>query len=105
MHRYAQNETKKEVIISRGMPLATVKTAEVASLLVKRRTSEKSDPGLIDFGDSPIPKEWRKRLRQKLCCRRNVFSLHEGEVGLAKGVEHHICLSDSWLEVSTFSSC
>ncbi|KAL6470660.1 hypothetical protein MHYP_G00217790 [Metynnis hypsauchen] len=38
--------------------------------------------------------EWKERLRKKICSRRQVFSLHEWEVGLAKGVEHHIRLSD-----------
>uniref|UniRef100_A0A669BQ97 Gypsy retrotransposon integrase-like protein 1 n=1 Tax=Oreochromis niloticus TaxID=8128 RepID=A0A669BQ97_ORENI len=56
--------------------------------------TEKIDPNLFDFGDSPIPEEWKSRLRQKLAERRNVFSKHEWDVGLAKGVEHHIRLHD-----------
>ncbi len=56
---------------------------------------EEIDPNLIDFGDSPVPVEWKNRLRQKLMQKRNVFSLHEWEVGLAKGVEHCIRLADT----------
>ncbi|KAI3374517.1 hypothetical protein L3Q82_021004 [Scortum barcoo] len=52
------------------------------------------DPQLIQFGDSPIPQQWKDRLRQKLCERASVFSLHEWDVGLARDVEHHIRLSD-----------
>lgn len=52
------------------------------------------DTNLIDFGDSPVPGEWKVRLRQKLATRAHVFSTHEWDVGLAKGVEHHIRLSD-----------
>lgn len=52
------------------------------------------DPELIQFGDSPIPQQWKDRLRKKLCERVNVFSLHEWDVGLAKDVEHHIRLTD-----------
>lgn len=52
------------------------------------------DPELIQFGDSPIPQQWKDRLRKKLCERANVFSLHEWDVGLARDVEHHIRLTD-----------
>ncbi len=52
------------------------------------------DPQLIQFGDSPISPQWKARLRQKLCERANVFSLHEWDVGLAKDVEHHIRMTD-----------
>ncbi|KAL2081551.1 hypothetical protein ACEWY4_023404 [Coilia grayii] len=89
-----QNETRKEVTILKGTPLGTVQAADLASLVVKSQKVEEVDPNLIGFGDSPIPREWKERLKKKLCCRRNVFSLHEWEVGLAKGVEHNIRLSD-----------
>ncbi|XP_062372262.1 retrovirus-related Pol polyprotein from transposon 412 isoform X1 [Sardina pilchardus] len=89
-----QNETKREVTILKGMPLGKVQPADLASSPVRSEMSGEMDPSLIDFGDSPIPNEWRERLRRKLCRRRNVFSLHEWEVGLAKGVEHNIRLSD-----------
>ncbi len=52
------------------------------------------NPELFQFGNSPIPEVWKKRLRQKLAEKGNVFSLKEWDVGLAKGVEHHIKLSD-----------
>ena len=53
------------------------------------------DETLFDFGESPIPAVWRKRLRQTLSERGNAFSLDEWDVGLAKVVEHHIRLSDT----------
>ena len=89
-----QNETKREITIPQGTPLGTVQSAHFASPIVKGKNIEELDPNLIDFGDSSIPNEWKERLRGKLCRRRNVFSLHEWEVGLAKGVEHNICLTD-----------
>ncbi|XP_048108990.1 uncharacterized protein LOC125300872 [Alosa alosa] len=89
-----QNETKKEITIPRGTPLGTVQSADLASPIVRSQNTEELDPNLIDFGDSPIPNEWKDRLRGKLCQRRNVFSLREWEVGLAKGVEHNIRLTD-----------
>lgn len=54
-----------------------------------------TDPCLFHFGDSPIPKYCKDRLSQKLSERPNDFSLHEWDVGSAKGVEHHIRLSDN----------
>ncbi|KAL7839427.1 hypothetical protein SRHO_G00260850 [Serrasalmus rhombeus] len=89
-----QNETKKEITIPRGTPLDIVQSADLASPIVKSKNTAELDPNLIDFGDSPIPNEWKERLSRKLCRRRNVFSLHEWEVGLAKGVEHNIRLTD-----------
>lgn len=53
------------------------------------------DPELFDFGESPVPSEWKIRLQQKLAEKRHVFSLSEWDVGLAKDVEHRIRLSDS----------
>ena len=51
---------------------------------------------MINFGDSPIPTEWKTRLCEKLSKRSHVFSTEEWDVGLAKGVEPHIRLSDAW---------
>ena len=89
-----QNESKKEVRIPSGTPLGKVQVADLAISPGTGEISREMDPSQIDFGDSPIPREWRERLTQKLCRRRKVFSLHEWEVGLAKGVEHRIRLSD-----------
>ncbi|XP_067235363.1 uncharacterized protein [Chanodichthys erythropterus] len=90
-----QNETKREVIIPEGALLGNVQVADMAVPPARVSKSEEIDPSLFDFGDSPIPVEWKERLRQKLMQKRNVFSLHEWEVGLAKGVEHCIRLSDT----------
>ena len=77
-----------------GTPLGKVQVADLASSPVTGEIPGEMDPSQIDLGDSPIPREWRERLTQKLCRRRKVFSLHEWEVGLAQGVEHRIRLSD-----------
>lgn len=49
----------------------------------------------FNFGDSPIPERWKQHLCEALAARRDVFSLHEWDVGLAYRVEHNIRLSDS----------
>uniref|UniRef100_A0A8C2FI69 Gypsy retrotransposon integrase-like protein 1 n=1 Tax=Cyprinus carpio TaxID=7962 RepID=A0A8C2FI69_CYPCA len=90
------NESKRTTVVPVGTvvgylylidPVNPVGEADVAS--------EEFDPNLINFGDSPMPESWKERLRQKLSQRAGVFSLHEWDVGLAKGVEHPIRLSDS----------
>ncbi|KAJ8345313.1 hypothetical protein SKAU_G00295060 [Synaphobranchus kaupii] len=70
-------------------------TVTVAQRTDPLKSEEVIDPDLFDFGDSPIPGPWKKRLSHKLAERRNAFSLHEWDVGLAKNVEHHIRLSDA----------
>ncbi len=90
-----QNETKREVTLPEGTLLGNMQVADMAVPPAKESMLEEMDPNLIDFGDSPVPVEWKNRLRQKLMQKRNVFSLHEWEVGLAKGVEHCIRLADT----------
>jgi len=45
------------------------------------------DQNLIDFGYFLVPEVWNVRLRQKLANQAHVFSTHEWDVVLAKGVE------------------
>lgn len=91
-----QNESKKTTSIPVGTVIAEMRAVDtVIPIQPHDLSSEVLDPGLFNFGDSPIPEEWKDRLRQKLAKRRNVFSLHEWDVGLAKGVEHHIRLHDT----------
>lgn len=94
------NESAREMVIPVGTVVGTLcltdqvmppSQAELATV----GKSAVFDSRLINFGDSPIPEQWKSRLRQKLSERANVFSLHEWDVGLAKGVEHQIRLSDS----------
>lgn len=90
-----QNESKKTTSIPVGTVVAEMYAVDtVTPLQPSDHTAETIDPSLFSFGDSPIPEEWKKRLQQRLAERRNVFSLHEWDVGRAQGVEHHIRLHD-----------
>ncbi|XP_056457197.1 uncharacterized protein LOC130391037 [Gadus chalcogrammus] len=90
-----QNESKKTTSIPVGTVVAEMYAVDtVTPVRPSDLTAETIDPSLFNFGDSPIPKGWKSQLQQKLAERRNVFSLHEWEVGRAKGVEHHIRLHD-----------
>lgn len=91
-----QNESMKEVTIPVGTVLGYLYLANPVSLSSVSETCDKViDPKLFNFGDSPIPEEWKERLQRKLSKRTKVFSLQEWDVGLAKEVEHNIRLSDS----------
>lgn len=91
-----RNESLKATSIPMGTVIAHLRIADMVTEVPnpKSKTSPKIDSSLFDFGDSPIPNEWKDRLKQKLSERPNVFSTEEWDVGLAKGVEHHIRLTD-----------
>ncbi|KAJ8375794.1 hypothetical protein SKAU_G00063740 [Synaphobranchus kaupii] len=96
------NESVRDTVIPVGTVMGHLCSADpvMSALWPKTEletevTSPEFDPRLINFGDSPIPEQWKDRLRQKLSERASVFSLHEWDVGLAKGVEHDIRLADS----------
>lgn len=90
-----QSELLKNATIPVGTVLGHLCIADVTAVSSQQPTSEEFDASSIKFGKSPVHEEWKTRLRQKLSERADVFSLHELNVGLAKGVEHTIRLSDS----------
>lgn len=48
----------------------------------------------FDFGSSPIPEEWKRRVNKKLNTFSDVFSHHDLDFGHATKVQHHINLKD-----------
>lgn len=48
----------------------------------------------FDFGDSPLPLEWKTRITKTLNSYSDVFSHHELDFGHATKVKHHIRLKD-----------
>lgn len=91
-----KNESIKPKSIPKGTIVAYIYKANLVTELHKDKESCRTiDPGLFDFGDSPIPSAWKERLARKLSEKAGVFSLEEWDVGLARGVEHTIRLSDS----------
>ncbi|KAJ8348558.1 hypothetical protein SKAU_G00271470 [Synaphobranchus kaupii] len=90
-----QNESLTETVITVGTVIGHMYLTDAVTSLTPSKTGETEfDANLINFGDSPVSEEWKERLRQKLSTRSQVFSLEEWDVGLAKGVEHTIRLSD-----------
>ncbi|CAM4528450.1 unnamed protein product [Lepidochelys olivacea] len=89
------NETSRDIFVKQGQKIADL--FEPESIVKPQYETPVSaiDPAKFDFGDSPVSEDWKDRLRKKLCERSKVFSLHEWDVGCAKGVEHNIRLHDS----------
>ncbi|XP_041963296.1 uncharacterized protein LOC121720890 [Alosa sapidissima] len=91
-----RNESLKVKAIPKGAVVAQIYKADIVTEIQRnRQPSSPIDPNLFDFGDSPISEAWRNRLAKKLSQRTGVFSLDEWDVGLAKGVEHHIRMNDT----------
>ncbi|XP_063075269.1 uncharacterized protein LOC134465509 [Engraulis encrasicolus] len=91
-----KNEGTRETTIPEGTVIGYMYHVDsVTTIPPKGQRSSEFDEKLINFGESPISEQWKSRLRQKLGEKSHVFSMHEWDVGLAKGVQHRIRLSDS----------
>nr|XP_057906640.1 uncharacterized protein LOC131104002 [Doryrhamphus excisus]XP_057906648.1 uncharacterized protein LOC131104002 [Doryrhamphus excisus] len=92
---FVQNESLTETIIPVGTVIGHMYLTDAVTTITPSKTAaQEFDANLIDFGDSPVTEEWKRRLRKKLSTRSSVFSLHEWDVGLAKDVKHTIRMSD-----------
>ena len=58
-------------------------------------TQSSQEPTLnFNFGDSPVPLEWKQRITQQLNNMSEVFAHHDLDFGRTDKVKHHIKLSD-----------
>ncbi len=90
-----QNQSLKETIIPVGTVMGHMYLTESVTVVPPDKSAPSDfDPNLVNFGDSPVPQELKEWLKQKLSQRPNVFSMSELDIGLAKGIEHTIHLSD-----------
>lgn len=62
---------------------------------VTRPSAEQFSQLDVDFGDSPIPSEWKRRIKAKLNLMSDVFSSHDLDFGCTSRVKHHIHLHDN----------
>lgn len=92
-----RNMSSKEVWVKRGTPLAHVFPVSLVPQLTAKQPPEQNTltPASFDFGDSPMPEEAKHRLCEKMMQRKEVFSLHEWDVGCSKSTTHEIRLNDS----------
>lgn len=91
------NESDQDVTIS---PLSTIAELAVSpqilshTVSMKRSSSETSPALKLDFGESPIPPEWKRRITEKLNKIPDVFALSAMDFGCTDKVKHHIKLHD-----------
>ncbi|XP_078787638.1 retrovirus-related Pol polyprotein from transposon 297 [Oryzias latipes] len=89
------NESEKAITL---MPLSTLAEFTVSPLVLSQRVSinvnQEPDQLKFDFGDSPIPSEWKDRVIAKLKQIPEVFSHHDLDFGRTDKVKHHIRLHD-----------
>ncbi|KAK3566560.1 hypothetical protein QTP86_000879, partial [Hemibagrus guttatus] len=91
-----KNECLKETAIPVGAVIGCMYHTEAVTTIPPMETvSSEFDTNMINFGDSPISEQWKNRLCKKLAQKSHVFSMQEWDVGLARGVEHKIRLSDA----------
>lgn len=65
-----------------------------SSLQHSPRDEQQRDNLSFDFGDSPLPAEWRNRITKTLNTYSDVFSQHDLDFGHATKVKHRIKLKD-----------
>lgn len=91
------NETDQDITIA---PLCIIADLSVSPQILshqvsQNQSSDKQPPALtLDFGESPIPPEWKERITSKLRDIPEVFSHHDLDFGCTDKVKHRIKLHD-----------
>lgn len=91
-----RNETKNDITIPPRTVLAKINA--VQQVMGKEHLPNSDGPQTkkmdFDFGDSPLPPEWKDRITAQLNSMPEIFSLHDLDYGHTDKVKHHIRLSD-----------
>lgn len=91
------NETQHDITISPWTVLAEIHA--VQQVVGKETSTDPTTPETkrmeFDFGDSPLPPEWKERITGLLNSMPEVFSQHDMDFGHTSKVKHHINLSDN----------
>ncbi len=82
-----RNESLKQTAIPIGTVIAHLHVMDMVTDAPNPKVESvpAMDPSLFDFSESPIGKEWKERLSQKLAEHSQVFSIEEWDVGWLKG--------------------
>ncbi|CAI5672770.1 unnamed protein product [Oreochromis niloticus] len=101
------NESDHDIVIPAKCTIAEV-SAYQTILLKEHNKTKQSEPSqrtpetpssqeptiTFNFGDSPVPLEWKQRITQQLSSMPEVFAQHDLDFGRTDQVRHHIKLSD-----------
>ncbi|KAI3351102.1 hypothetical protein L3Q82_005672 [Scortum barcoo] len=92
-----RNETQHDITIPPRTVLAEIHA--VQQVMGKDPSADLTTPETkrmeFDFGDSPLPPEWKERITRLLSSMPEVFSQHDMDFGHTNKVKHHIKLSDN----------
>lgn len=101
------NETERNVTIPPSCVIAELhvvqsvhsKEQSVSSpgSAVYGHTPDQKSELAFNFGESPIPQEWKERITEMLKGMPEVFAQHELDFGRTQQVKHHINLTDETL--------
>uniref|UniRef100_A0A3B3I4L9 Gypsy retrotransposon integrase-like protein 1 n=1 Tax=Oryzias latipes TaxID=8090 RepID=A0A3B3I4L9_ORYLA len=92
-----KNESKQDVTIP---PFAVIASIGASPTILSHQTrdvslDEKGRGKLhFNFGDSPIPIDWKERVKNKLTQMSDVFSHHDLDFGCTNQIKHQIHLHD-----------
>lgn len=94
------NESEHDIIIPAKSVIAELSAMQVI-LSHKQSVTNSSEPEpskatnlTFDFGESPVPPEWKDRITRKLNSMPEVFAQNDTDFGRTDKVKHHIKLSD-----------
>lgn len=94
------NESEHDIIIPAKSVIAELSAMQVI-LSHKQSVTNPSEPEpskaadlTFDFGESPVPPEWKDRITRKLNSMPEVFAQNDTDFGRTDKVKHHIKLSD-----------
>lgn len=92
-----RNETQHDITIPPRTVLAEIHA--VQQVMGKEPPANSTTPEAkrmeFDFGDSPLPPEWKERITKLLNSTPEVFTQHDMDFGHTNKVKHHIKLSDN----------
>lgn len=91
------NETDQDVFLPSYCVIAELGSfhSVISQHSVKAPAEDRKKPNLnFNFGESPIPAEWKTRITDKLLQMADVFSHHDLDFGCTDKVKHHIKLHD-----------
>ncbi|KAJ7995750.1 hypothetical protein DPEC_G00247830 [Dallia pectoralis] len=92
------NESEHDIIIPAKSVIAELSAIQTI-LSHKQNVTNPSESELskaadlaFDFGESPVPPEWKDRITRKLNCMPEVFAQNDTDFGRTDKVKHHVKL-------------
>ncbi|KAK3505584.1 hypothetical protein QTP70_005014, partial [Hemibagrus guttatus] len=93
-----KNETDHDIVVPAKSVIAELHSLQ--SVITNNTAAENNSEGevvqpfVVDFGESPMPSEWKTKISQRLWSMAEVFALHDLDFGRTGKVTHRIRLHD-----------